>query len=637
MALALASVLPVVLFSGWAAWQTGANFRETAEKRLQDTTIALAGAIETELASRYSLLALMVESGSAPVSSAARPRVAAMDNLWQPGVIEFVSADGTTGSGGSVSRQVIATTAQVAGRPIVGNLEFMPNGMPAVSLGVPGRSADGKAGAFVETVNPRALIQTLEKRSEELTGILVAVTDARGNILARSRDPARYVGQRAPDWDKLRSLRADSGLFEAVAAEGQTIVLTFRKLKGTPGWTVVVGEPSAVFNARWRNPVFGMAIGALLALLVALVFAAWTSRLILSPLRALARRAEALAAGAELPAPAPPSRVREFEALRGTFEESERAMRMNERRYRAMAESGTLLVWRWRFDTRQLVVNGWERLTGLPEMDVSELSWLDRIHAEDRERTRHHCLDAVARRQKVDVEFRILDRDDRWLWVRERGGPVFDDEGNAVEWVGVVEDIDERMEAHRRIEHMAHHDALTGLANRVLLTERLIQAAATDEQGGALLLLDLDRFKAVNDTHGHGMGDALLRQVAARLRECVSDGDTIARLGGDEFAILHRGATPESAAALAHTVIERVSASYEIDGAVLSIGVSVGVTMVQNAAADLDDLLHRADQAMYRAKGQGRGQARFFEQDAALDEMKAIARTERRSLRRRSA
>lgn len=167
------------------------------------------------------------------------------------------------------------------------------------------------------------------------------------------------------------------------------------------------------------------------------------------------------------------------------------------------------------------------------------------------------------------------------------------------------------------MSYMAHHDALTGLPNRLLFHERLAEALERRQRrsdGVALLCLDLDHFKQVNDTLGHPTGDMLLKDVAERLRKCVRDGDLVARLGGDEFAVLQCGAThPEHASELARRIIEELSAPYDLAGDRVIVGASVGIVV---AAADLssaDVLIRSADIALYRAKGNGRGTFCFFE------------------------
>ena len=185
-------------------------------------------------------------------------------------------------------------------------------------------------------------------------------------------------------------------------------------------------------------------------------------------------------------------------------------------------------------------------------------------------------------------------------------------------WVATYEDITERQRAEAKIAHMARHDALTGLANRTLLRERAEQALERlgRGEGGAfaVLCLDLDRFKWVNDTLGHPTGDSLLQAVAQRLGGCLREADLAARLGGDEFAILQAaGDQPGSAAALAERLVDLIGTPYNIGGHRIVIGVSVGVALAPCDGADLSRLLRNADLALYRAKSGGRGTFRLFE------------------------
>ncbi|MFC7738860.1 putative bifunctional diguanylate cyclase/phosphodiesterase [Roseomonas sp. GCM10028921] len=185
-------------------------------------------------------------------------------------------------------------------------------------------------------------------------------------------------------------------------------------------------------------------------------------------------------------------------------------------------------------------------------------------------------------------------------------------------WLITSEDITQRRAAEAKIHYMAHHDALTGLPNRVHLQEELSDALKRVGRGEqlAVLCLDLDRFKAVNDTLGHPIGDALLRAVAARIRECTREVDTPARLGGDEFAMVQVGAgQPEQAIALAQRLIASLSAPYEIQGHHVIIGTSIGITIAPQDGRDASELLKCADLALYRAKKEGRGTYRFFEPD----------------------
>ena len=198
-------------------------------------------------------------------------------------------------------------------------------------------------------------------------------------------------------------------------------------------------------------------------------------------------------------------------------------------------------------------------------------------------------------------------------------------------WVATYEDVSEQRRVEARVAHMAHHDALTDLPNRVLFHDRIREALnrlqRQPDASVAVLCLDLDHFKDVNDTLGHSAGDALLQAVADRLRGCIRQTDVVARLGGDEFALLQSGGDqPHDAAALAERVVAALEAPFGLDGHRIRIGASVGIALAPGDGADADRLLRCADMALYRAKADGRGGHRFFEpdMDAQLHARRAV-------------
>jgi len=202
-------------------------------------------------------------------------------------------------------------------------------------------------------------------------------------------------------------------------------------------------------------------------------------------------------------------------------------------------------------------------------------------------------------------------------------------------WIATHEDITERRRAEARIAHLAHHNVLTDLPNRALLRERLEQAVTAMNQGGrrlAVLMLDLDRFKEVNDCLGHPIGDMLLKTVTQRLGSCVRETDTIARLGGDEFAIVQRTSDPVAdSAALAKRIQDVVNEPFDLDGHLMSIGTSIGIAIGPGDGTDPDQLLKNADLALYRAKSEGRGTYRFFEPE--MDQRMQARRSLERDVR----
>lgn len=206
------------------------------------------------------------------------------------------------------------------------------------------------------------------------------------------------------------------------------------------------------------------------------------------------------------------------------------------------------------------------------------------------------------------------------VWNRRADGAIYvqrvtissirDVGGDVTNYVGVFSDITREKEASEKLRHTASHDALTGLPNRALLRDRLEQAvskASRDDSGLALLFIDLDGFKPINDTHGHLIGDLLLQGVAERLRDCVRESDTVARLGGDEFVILSLNAdTIEDASKIAQKVLDTLMVPFTLNGIEARVGGSIGIALFPEHARNSEDLLQAADHAMYAAKNAGR-------------------------------
>jgi len=201
-------------------------------------------------------------------------------------------------------------------------------------------------------------------------------------------------------------------------------------------------------------------------------------------------------------------------------------------------------------------------------------------------------------------------------------------------WVSTHRDVTELFNMQAELTHLAYHDPLTGLPNRTLFYQRIGRAfdAVAESNGFAVLCLDLDGFKPINDMLGHATGDALLRQFAARLTKALGPRDTAARMGGDEFAILHIGGDEESALDLAHKLAELCQQPFDFDGEVVSVAVGIGIAYAPRDGADIDALLHSADLALYSAKRAGRGGVRAYAPD--LDRAAADRRGLEAELRR---
>jgi diguanylate cyclase (GGDEF)-like protein/PAS domain S-box-containing protein len=244
--------------------------------------------------------------------------------------------------------------------------------------------------------------------------------------------------------------------------------------------------------------------------------------------------------------------------------------------------------------------------------------WAKCVHPEDRERV--FARETQLEEPGAPEEYRMLHRDGRTVWVRDHAALLVDELGE-LRWHGVLSDItDQKLaEAELRlaeedIRYQALHDSLTGLPNRTFMLDHLERAQTGSGKQVAVLLLDLDRFKLVNDSFGHAAGDALLVEIAPRLREALRPGDMVGRLGGDEFVVLLAEVSDERVAV---EIAERIAASlrrpFLLEGIEHFVTVSIGIAMASNDAARPASLIRDADAALYRAKDHGRGRYEVFD------------------------
>jgi diguanylate cyclase (GGDEF)-like protein len=266
------------------------------------------------------------------------------------------------------------------------------------------------------------------------------------------------------------------------------------------------------------------------------------------------------------------------------------------------------------------------------------------VHPDEQARMSTFMAELLAGGQQIySVEFRLRHRDARDVPVLARGFVLRDADGRALRISGTTTDLTERKQDERRIYELAYFDYLTGLPNRRFLIEELDKTLARSGRSGqigALLFIDLDNFKLLNDTMGHDVGDMLLRQVAGRLRQALRDSDQLARLGGDEFVVVleNLGATSLDASAHADHVARKILAllglPYDLPGHPAASTPSIGITLFDGNTGGIETLLKQADLAMYRAKSDGRNTARFFDpsMQAAADRQAALDQALREGL-----
>jgi diguanylate cyclase (GGDEF)-like protein/PAS domain S-box-containing protein len=322
-------------------------------------------------------------------------------------------------------------------------------------------------------------------------------------------------------------------------------------------------------------------------------------------------------------------------------------LRAKERLDLALAGS-SLALWDWDLRTNRVYFNeGWAALVGGDRRRESTVAWDDVRgwnHPDDANLYEAAVANAV---QGVSEEFgcdyRVRHASGEWVWIHSRGKVTQRDEsGRATRMTGTSTNVSKRKEAEERAEYLATRDALTGLPNRVLLHDRLEQGivnAARHRGGFAFMFIDLDRFKTINDSLGHDVGDELLKGVAARLSSCVRASDTVARLGGDEFAVILenlRDTDDEAAQQVAEKMIAAMAEPMLIGSQHLNTSCSIGISLYPADGRDSATLMKHADVAMYYAKEKGRNNYRFFsaEMNQRAQERLSIENYLRLALRR---
>ena len=553
-------------------------------------------------------------------------------------------------------REALAATEGVALEPVFGKL----TGIAVLQIAYPERAESGAVKfVLLASLNLFNLVaQYLSERPQEMFEIVL--TDDRGTVL---------VGQPAERWsDRIGKSIADTEIFRLSETHPGGAVYDVAGLDGSPQVWAFAGIPEV--TGAGLHVMVGMAkenflkgpnrrlyqnLSLLMAFFLILFAGVWmlADRSIRKPALRIARMVEKLGhgdLGARIPQPFPRG---ELGGLMTTLNSTAEALgrqrdvivNLNSKLMTHEAELGNqhmisesalnnMSQGLCMFDgNRRLITCNrrfvelydlGEELTrpGTPLADILAYRVQRGSYSKNPESYFGDRMDMVARNQhQIDI---VEQKDGRTIEISFHPLP-----GGG--WVATHEDITARRQAEARVEYLASHDPLTDLPNRTLFHTQLKTALSAVARGGILAVhsLDLDRFKEVNDTLGHPVGDALLQEVAKRLQAGLGEGELVARLGGDEFAIIQRDIEgPEASEHLAQRVIQDISAPYLIAGHHIVVGASVGVTIAPTDGVDVDQLLKNADMALYRAKSQGRGMFSFFEQemDIRLQARRALER-----------
>ncbi|WP_428392791.1 putative bifunctional diguanylate cyclase/phosphodiesterase [Lichenicoccus sp.] len=303
---------------------------------------------------------------------------------------------------------------------------------------------------------------------------------------------------------------------------------------------------------------------------------------------------------------------------------AQEAIRASEAQHRLITESVPQLVWRSRIDGHwDWASPQWTSYTGQSQAGSLGHGWLEMVHPEDRDETERVWSSATSQGMEFEVEHRLRRHNGGYFWFKTRAVPLREAAGERpalLHWFGTSTDIHAAREAQDRILFLAHHDALTGAANRILLQETLERQLPAARSGRELgvFYIDLDRFKECNDRIGYSGGDAVLRQIAERLRSSLPETALLARVGGDEFVVLQDGANASELERVAQTLTRSVEGPLHVDEHVFHLGASVGVAVCPGDGSNADELIRRATVSLARAKADGGNRAYRF--NNAMDE-----------------
>ncbi|MCP5150201.1 MAG: EAL domain-containing protein [Ectothiorhodospiraceae bacterium] len=302
--------------------------------------------------------------------------------------------------------------------------------------------------------------------------------------------------------------------------------------------------------------------------------------------------------------------------------EAAEQLRRSEERYALAARGANDGLWDWDLRTdRVFYAPRWAEMLGLSasHLDSSPGEWLARLHPDDEERVRCEIAEHVAgETDHFESEYRMRDVDGDWRWMLARGLCVRNAAGNAHRFAGSQTDITKRKDAEAQLLHDAFHDPLTGLPNRALFLDRLRHCLELAQRRPgfqfAVLFMDLDRFKVINDSLGHLLGDRMLIEIAGRIRSVLRTGDTLARLGGDEFTILFEDiADVTDVTRLAARVQQQIAQPLKLEEQQIVTSASMGIAVSATGYTKPQEMLRDADAAMYRAKATGRGRYVIFD------------------------
>lgn len=376
----------------------------------------------------------------------------------------------------------------------------------------------------------------------------------------------------------------------------------------------------------WLHIAISLA-AAVLAFAVAILIGARMQAAVTQPIRHLKKAAEDIGDTQDYSLRAPKTSEDELGDLTDSFnsmleqiESNNHALQESETRFRVLTTSLPVGVYQIDAEGHLVFVNDqWREISGLMQERPALADWIRNLHPMDRQRVLDTWKKAYEQKTEVRHEFRLLGKQNRTRHVINQARPMVVEDGRFGGYIGSLLDITELKQVQDQLKQLALFDPLTQLANRHLFRNRLIKALQLQRRTHekfAVLFLDVDHFKRINDTLGHDQGDALLCAMAARLQACTRPTDTVARLGGDEFTLLISGLhINQEADHVARKILQALETPITLAGQNVTISTSIGISIAPDDAEDANTLMKYADMAMYRAKMLGRNNHQFFSQE----------------------
>jgi diguanylate cyclase (GGDEF)-like protein/PAS domain S-box-containing protein len=665
----LAVALLFIVFASLLTWLTLRHFDRNFRESLSQEQFLLASTLAKSLDDKLKLSQELLQLTARDVPPAAlRDARMAQDFLDRQAALRAIFTDGLALL--SEEGQLIAESPYLPGRRGLNlrNLDAYravsttrqpyiarpfaserAQGRPAITIGIPlfdGRgNMVGHLHGSIE-LEGRNFLSDLNHVKLGRTGYISLFT--RERIFITNRNPQRILQPIVqPGLNPLvdRAVAGFEGSGTTMTSRGEEVISSFKHLSTVP-WLLSVNLPVAEAEEPLQQTRNILLLGIAAGTLVVVMLIGLIMRHALTPLDTLTRHVRSLH---DRPGPQRQlalqrddeigTLVQAFNDMVARLDRQQQTLRESEARFRSLAELST--DWFWEQDEAFRFTQVSRGIYGADMVPhIGRTRWDQPVVSPDEAGWDAHR--ALLQRHEPFHDFIYQVRDNQGM-VRTfsiSGTPIFDEQGVFRGYRGVGSDITDRKAAEQRIEYLAYHDALTGLPNRLLVQDRFVQAMAQADRNQtriALVYLDLDNFKTLNDTLGHAAGDELLREVARRLRACVRDSDTISRQGGDEF-LLMLGDLPDTevVAALVLKIMDKLQEPLQLGQQEFSTSASIGVAIGPQDGRDFETLRKKADMAMYRSKEAGRNVYHFFDptMDAEAGEHLLMRNGLRRALER---